>query len=151
MWEMGVQSLGWGDPLEKRMATCTPVFLPGVFHGQRSLVGYSPWSHKESVMTEWLTLSKDGGRRAISTLPHTHTHAHTHTVQANALILSPRGKQSQLCPYSWTLFPFKWCLWWMVHLLCTCSRFCSLSLIHFLWLSKVLFNINHPIHLGLPR
>ena len=24
----------------------TPVFLPGKFHGQRSLVGYSPWSRK---------------------------------------------------------------------------------------------------------
>ena len=24
-----------------------PVFLPGEFSGQRSLVGYSPWSHKE--------------------------------------------------------------------------------------------------------
>ena len=23
-----------------------PVFLPGKFHGQRSLVGYSPWGHK---------------------------------------------------------------------------------------------------------
>ena len=23
-----------------------PVFLPGKFHGQRSLVGYSPWHHK---------------------------------------------------------------------------------------------------------
>ena len=22
-------------------------FLPGKFHGQRSLVGYSPWGHKE--------------------------------------------------------------------------------------------------------
>ena len=30
----------------------TPVFLPGKFHGQRSLVGYSPWGHKESDMTE---------------------------------------------------------------------------------------------------
>ena len=27
----------------------TPVFLPGESHGQRSLVGYSPWGHKESV------------------------------------------------------------------------------------------------------
>ena len=27
------------------------------FHGQRSLVGYSPWGHKESDMTELLTLS----------------------------------------------------------------------------------------------
>jgi len=26
----------------------TPVFLPGEFHGQRSLVGYSPWGQKES-------------------------------------------------------------------------------------------------------
>ena len=25
---------------------CTPVFLPGEFHGQRSLVGYSPWIAK---------------------------------------------------------------------------------------------------------
>ena len=24
----------------------TPVFLPGEIHGQRSLVGYSPWSHR---------------------------------------------------------------------------------------------------------
>ena len=30
-----------------------PVLLPGEFHGQRSLVSYSPWSHKESDMTEW--------------------------------------------------------------------------------------------------
>ena len=33
----------------------TPVFLPGEFHGQRSLAGYRPWGHKESDMTEWLT------------------------------------------------------------------------------------------------
>ena len=25
----------------------TPVFLPGEFHGQRSLAGYSPWGCKE--------------------------------------------------------------------------------------------------------
>ena len=28
------------------------IFLPGKLHGQRSLVGYSPWGHKESDMTE---------------------------------------------------------------------------------------------------
>ena len=33
----------------------TPVFLPGKSHGQRSLVGYSPWGHKESQM--WLSKS----------------------------------------------------------------------------------------------
>ena len=30
----------------------TPVFLSGKFHGQRSLVGYSPESHKEFFTTE---------------------------------------------------------------------------------------------------
>ena len=30
----------------------TPVFLPGEFHGQRSLVGYNPLGGKESDMTE---------------------------------------------------------------------------------------------------
>ena len=32
----------------------TPIFLPGEFHGQRSLVDYSPWGCKESDMTESL-------------------------------------------------------------------------------------------------
>ena len=51
MLETWVQSPGWEDLLEKGMAT-TPVFLPGEFHGQRSLAGYSPWGHKESDTTE---------------------------------------------------------------------------------------------------
>ena len=29
-----------------------PVFLPGKFHGQRSLAGYCPWGHKESDTAE---------------------------------------------------------------------------------------------------
>ena len=32
----------------------TPVFLPGKFHGLRSLVGYSPWGQKEVDTTERL-------------------------------------------------------------------------------------------------
>ena len=32
----------------------TPVFFPGKSYGQRSLVGCSPWGHKESDMTERL-------------------------------------------------------------------------------------------------
>ena len=35
----------------------TPVFLPGEFHGQRNLVGYSTLGHKKSDTTERLTLS----------------------------------------------------------------------------------------------
>ena len=38
----------------RRKWQTTPVFLPGKFHGQRSLIGYSPWGHKESDTTEWL-------------------------------------------------------------------------------------------------
>ena len=43
----------------------TPVFLPGKSHGLRTLVGYCPWSCKESNVTE-------------------HTHTHTHTAAAAA-------------------------------------------------------------------
>ena len=32
-----------------------PVLLPGDLQGQRSLVSYSPWAHKESDTTERLT------------------------------------------------------------------------------------------------
>ena len=46
----------------------TPVFLPGEFHGQRSLVGYSLQGHKESDMTEKISLHKlwDSKRWVIS-------------------------------------------------------------------------------------
>ena len=40
----------------RRKCQPTPVFLPREFHGQRSLAGYSPWGHKESDMTDQLTL-----------------------------------------------------------------------------------------------
>ena len=46
--------LGWEDPLEEGMATHSSI-LPGESHGQRSLVGYSPWACKESDMTERLS------------------------------------------------------------------------------------------------
>ena len=48
---MWVRSLGGEEPLEQEMATCSSI-LPGKFHGQRSLVGYSPWGRKESDTTE---------------------------------------------------------------------------------------------------
>ena len=52
MRETQVRALGWKDPLEKWQST--PVLLPGKSHGQRSLIGYSPWGRKESDMTEQL-------------------------------------------------------------------------------------------------
>ena len=47
----------------RRVWQPTPAFLPGKSHGQRSLVGYSPWGFEEWDMTEWLKISM-----------HTHTH-----------------------------------------------------------------------------
>ena len=55
MQETWVRSLSWEDPLEKEMQT-TVVSFPGKSHGERSLVGYSPWGCKESGTTVWLTL-----------------------------------------------------------------------------------------------
>ena len=49
--ETWVQSLGWEDPWRREWQP-TPVFLSGESHGQRSLVGYSPWGPKESDTTE---------------------------------------------------------------------------------------------------
>ena len=74
----------WFDPWIRKIPwrwewQPTPVFLPGEFHGQRSLAGYSPWGHKESDTTEGLT----------------HTHTHTHTPAAAA----PRFPRS-LCSRS---------------------------------------------------
>ena len=45
--------LGSGGSLRRKWQP-TPVFLPEKSHGQRSLVGYSLWSHKELDMTEQL-------------------------------------------------------------------------------------------------
>ena len=44
------------SPLRRKWQP-TSVFLPGEFHVQRSLVGYSPWGPKQSDVTEQLTLS----------------------------------------------------------------------------------------------
>ena len=49
-----------GDPRKipwRRARQPTLVFLPGESHGQRSLVGYSPWDRQELDMTEQLSMS----------------------------------------------------------------------------------------------
>ena len=49
--EIQVLSLGWEDPLDEEMATCSSV-LAWRIHRQRRLMGYSPWDCKESDTTE---------------------------------------------------------------------------------------------------
>ena len=53
----------------------TSVFLPGKSHGQRSLVGYSPWGRKESDTTD-----------------HTHTHTHMTAQSSRDACTKDRGK-----------------------------------------------------------
>ena len=59
----------WRIPWSRKRQP-TPVFLPGKFHRQRSLVDYSPWDCKESDTTECL---------CVYTHRHTHTYTHTNT------------------------------------------------------------------------
>ena len=52
MQETYVQSLGYRKISRGREWLSTPLFLPGEFHGQRSLVDYSLWGHKELDTTK---------------------------------------------------------------------------------------------------
>ena len=53
MRETCVQSLGQKDPLEEGMATHSIILAWRILpHGQRSLMGYSPWGCKESDTTK---------------------------------------------------------------------------------------------------
>ena len=53
MFHPWVANIPW-----KRDKLPTPVFLPGEFHGQRSLAGYSPQGLKQLNMTEHQNTSK---------------------------------------------------------------------------------------------
>ena len=59
MKETCVPSLGQEDPWSMKWQP-TPVFLPENFHGQKSLMGYSPRDCKESKKTEYTWTSPDG-------------------------------------------------------------------------------------------
>ena len=50
----GLGRVPWGREWQP-----TLVFLPGESHGQRGLVGSSPWSHPESDTTERLSAAQD--------------------------------------------------------------------------------------------
>ena len=52
----------------RRKRQPTPVLMPGKSHGQRSLIGYSPWGRKESDTTKWLHFQ--GSYRLMFCLGH---------------------------------------------------------------------------------
>ena len=101
-----------------------PVFFPGKSHGQRSLVGYSPWGLKR-VRHDWATKQQSvcmsvplsqfippspsplcpyiqslhlclsiPALRIGSSVPHTHTHTHTHT---HCIITQPLKRNLAVC------------------------------------------------------
>ena len=70
-----VRKISWSSKWQP-----TPVFLPGTFQGQRSLVGYSPYGRRESDMTEQL-----------------HTHTHTHTEDCRTLLLDTEFWAGGIC------------------------------------------------------
>jgi len=65
-WLVLQQPAGWAT--QSDFLKVAPV-LPGKFHGQRSLVGYSPRDHKESETTERLSA---------------YIHSHTHSTSSNS-------------------------------------------------------------------
>ena len=83
----------------------TPVFLPGESHGQRSLVGYSPWGRKESDMTE--RLDRERVRNGNEILPR----CAPILFVLERVCLGPRGRAS-----FWSMKKDSpgvgWDLWW---------------------------------------
>ena len=59
-------SIPWSGTIPWRKAwQPTPAFLPGEFHGQRSLAGYSPWGRRvrhnwATSLVHWLPLAPPG-------------------------------------------------------------------------------------------
>jgi len=75
----------------RRKRPPTPVFLPGKFHGQRSLVSMvSPWCCKS-----WTQLKQLSTYACVCVYTHTHTHTHTHTY---ICIYTHRRKKWQTTP-----------------------------------------------------
>ena len=68
------------------------VFMPGKSHGERSLVGYSPWGCEELDMTEnppptpMCRQVRVHVHICACTHTHTHTHIHTHTSKQQYLL-----------------------------------------------------------------
>ena len=89
MQETWVWFLGWEDPLEKEMATHSSILaLPGEIHGQRSLMGYSPWGYQESDTTEQLTDT------------HTHTHSSKYESESHSVVSDSLWQHGLYIPWN---------------------------------------------------
>ena len=68
--------------MRRRQWHPTPVLLPGKLHGQRSLIGYSPWGHKR-LGHAFVT------KQYIYIYIYTPTHPHTYTLITKWVIHIP--------------------------------------------------------------
>ena len=89
--------------LEEETATHSSI-LPGKYHGRRSLVGYTPWDHKESDTTEQLT--------------HLTKRLQLKTNKANCSLLTPRRHNFHTANWAsrpliptWLPYPRAWKEW----------------------------------------
>ena len=88
----------------------TPVFLPGQFHGQRDLLGYSLWGCKESDSTGrlalWFSISFSIWPLLFSCSVVSNS-LRPHALQHDRLSCPPPtpGACSNLCPLSWWCHP----------------------------------------------
>ena len=111
----------------------TPVFLPGEFHGQRSLAGYSQSAQEELDMTEWLTLEmnqKDYSKcclvvRVISPFIIWDLFCntvHCRKVMVMQIILTHRISMVLILPCEyWPILPVYIYLWYSYAILCLFS------------------------------
>ena len=79
----------------RRKWQSTPALLPGKSHGWRSLIGYSPWGHKESDTTERLHFTKSNKcvlRRVQERRFDTHRRGHGKT-EADIGGMQPQTKK----------------------------------------------------------
>ena len=77
--EIWVGKIPW-----RRECQPAPVFLPGESHGQKSLVGYSPWNRKELDTTEWLQIHTGFPLYRCTTASPTDGHLDHYQVWASA-------------------------------------------------------------------
>ena len=60
-FDLWIRKISWSRKWQP-----TPVFLPGKFHKQKSLLGYSPWGHKESNTMEHTCKQARGTKRKVN-------------------------------------------------------------------------------------
>ena len=65
MQETQVQSLDWEDPLEKGMAIHSNILAWRIPYGQRSLVGFSPWSCDRVTFTSYTNIWHDTSQEVV--------------------------------------------------------------------------------------